>query len=108
MGEFVTVPLSAHGTINQSPTIQAWSFPLTSIENCGQRLTQSFFLSKGESLNKTCLDRLQPIDWSGKLYVTRQISNTFFGTDYLWGDGPSPSPSPRQGPKKSGKVPILI
>ena len=70
---FVKMPNAAHGTIFYSKS------------TCGMEIFGSFVRSNGESIDTSCIKKLNPIDWEGTTEKSKQISRDDFGTTELWG-----------------------
>jgi len=82
--QLIVVPLSAHGTAFQSPTISQPT-NATHIGTCGFQMTTSFFLSPNHVPDTSCLSDLLQIDWQGVSPDTQRVSQNYFNTPNLWG-----------------------
>eukprot|EP00771_Trimastix_marina_P003752 gnl/Trimastix_PCT/5126.p1 GENE.gnl/Trimastix_PCT/5126~~gnl/Trimastix_PCT/5126.p1 ORF type:complete len:554 (+),score=36.75 gnl/Trimastix_PCT/5126:35-1696(+) len=74
----VRVPLSSHVTIRSSPLVGSQS-------TCGWEIIKSFLYESMEHPDVSCLQRLEPIDFPGRLEKTKEMSRKLWGTRNLWG-----------------------
>jgi hypothetical protein len=75
--DYIVVPFSPHCTAAQS-----WT---TDGSVCGLQLLASYFENYGKAIDKDCLHKVLPPDFSGITKETQSWSNQFFGTPNMWG-----------------------
>jgi pimeloyl-ACP methyl ester carboxylesterase len=105
----MTIPYAGHTTLGQSPVrCSEKSNPLVcSMQEdgvgingpfapaCGAQIAMSFIDDTSGFLNTSCLLRLFPLDFAGRLSLTQKTSMGEFGTEDLWGAVvPTPAPTP--------------
>ena len=52
--------------------------------SCGWQLALSFILSSNFRSDRSCLEKILSIDFSGQTEISKQISKELFGKDNLW------------------------
>ena len=52
--------------------------------SCGWQLALSFILSSNFQSDRSCLEKISPIDFSGQTEISQQISKELFDRDNLW------------------------
>ena len=99
----MTIPYAGHTTLGQSPVqcsdpsnplvcaMQADSVGINGpfAPACGAQIALSFMNDATGLLNTSCLYRLFPLDFAGRLALTQKASLAEFGTANLWGDNSS-------------------
>ena len=52
---------------------------------CGWNLAATFILSPTFEPDRSCLDKIIPIDFAGTTTKSKQAAMQYFGTDNVWG-----------------------
>ncbi len=52
--------------------------------SCGWLLVMSFIFSPTFQPDRSCLEKISPIDFAGTTASAKELSMTFFGTDNMW------------------------
>ncbi len=55
--------------------------------SCGWNLAVTFMLSPTFQPDRSCLNKILPIDFGGTTIKSKQSAMTIFGTDDIWGTG---------------------
>ncbi len=59
---------------------------------CGWNLAATFILSPTFQPDRSCLNKISPIDFAGNTTKSKQAAIQYFGTDNVWGVQKSPEP----------------
>lgn len=53
--------------------------------SCGWNLAATFILSPTFQPDRSCLDKILPVDFAGETIKSKQSAMKLFGTDDIWG-----------------------
>jgi hypothetical protein len=109
---FVTVPYSAHGVVFQSYTSASVDLLVANqdgyvMETCGMKLMYQFLDDPTAALDTSCLDDLNPLEYSADSPLNQWVSDILFGTTDMYEGVPAagkrapavwPFRLPRRGP----------
>ncbi|CAF3760650.1 unnamed protein product [Rotaria socialis] len=75
---YIEMPRTGHTATNAAP--------MTGEEgNCGWNLAATFVISPTFEPDRSCLNKISQIDFSGTTIKSKQAAMQYFGTDNLWG-----------------------
>ncbi|CAF3032294.1 unnamed protein product [Rotaria sp. Silwood2] len=74
---YIEMPRTGHTAIDASPMIDQET-------SCGWLLVMSFILSSTFQPDRSCLNKISPIDFAGTTTNSQELSTIYFGTHNMW------------------------